>query len=213
MEISIEKYLGAVVRKVKLMELDSRPASMVSLTRTYDTSADDLWDAVTNPERVPRWFAPVSGDLKLGGRYSIEGNADGEVLKCDPPSRLELTWEFGGSTAWVNVDVEEDAEDGARLTVEHIAHTDNDHWNQFGAGAVGVGWDLSLAGLGLYVDKTPGFDPAAGMEWMTSEDGKTFIRGASDGWLKASLAGGAEADWAREAAARTTGFYTGEMTG
>jgi uncharacterized protein YndB with AHSA1/START domain len=212
MEISIEKYLGSTVRKVKFMELDGRRASMMSLTRTYDTSTDDLWDAVTNPERLPRWFAPVSGDLKLGGRYSIEGNADGEVLECDPPSRLRLTWEFGDAISWVNLNVSEDAEDGARLTVEHIAHIDNDHWDQFGAGAVGVGWDLSLVGLGEHLAKTPGFGRAKGMEWMVSEDGKTFIRGSSDGWLVASISAGADADWARKAAANTSGFYTGEMS-
>ena len=34
-----------------------------------DAAIDDVWDACTNPERIPRWFLPVSGDLRLGGRY------------------------------------------------------------------------------------------------------------------------------------------------
>ena len=46
-----------------------------------------MWDAVTSAERIPRWFLPISGDLRLGGRYQLEGNAGGEVLECAPPAR------------------------------------------------------------------------------------------------------------------------------
>ena len=31
----------------------------------------DLWEALTSAERIPRWFAPVSGDLRLGGRFQV----------------------------------------------------------------------------------------------------------------------------------------------
>ena len=39
-----------------------------------------------------------------------------------------------------------------RLTLEHIAHEDEEglkFWDQFGPGAVGVGWDLALLGLAV----------------------------------------------------------------
>jgi hypothetical protein len=39
----------------------------------YPASQSDLWDAVTNADRIPRWFLPVSGDLRLGGHYQLEG--------------------------------------------------------------------------------------------------------------------------------------------
>lgn len=52
----------------------------VSLTRTYDADVDDVWDALTNPERLPRWFSPVTGDFRVGGAYQIEGNAGGQIL-------------------------------------------------------------------------------------------------------------------------------------
>ena len=29
--------------------------------------ADDLWEACTDPERLARWIAKVSGDLQVGG--------------------------------------------------------------------------------------------------------------------------------------------------
>ena len=71
--------------------------------RTVTISADlrtrrstTLWDACTNAERIPRWFLPVSGDLRLGGRYQLEGNAGGTIERCDPPRSLRAR---PGSTA------------------------------------------------------------------------------------------------------------------
>lgn len=54
----------------------------VTLSQSYRTGVDDLWDACTAPERLARWFTPVSGDLRLGGRYQIEGNASGTIETC-----------------------------------------------------------------------------------------------------------------------------------
>jgi uncharacterized protein YndB with AHSA1/START domain len=82
---------------VENVEHDGRPARLIIAARTYDTSVEDLWDAVTNIERIPRRFRPISGELQVGGgRYQLEGNARGEVLRCDPPRSFEITWEYGG---------------------------------------------------------------------------------------------------------------------
>ena len=32
-----------------------------------------------------RWFLPVTGDLRVGGRFATEGNADGEIRECERP--------------------------------------------------------------------------------------------------------------------------------
>jgi uncharacterized protein YndB with AHSA1/START domain len=49
----------------------------VTITQVYAAPVEDVWDACTNPARIPRWFLPVSGELRLGGRYQLEGNAGG----------------------------------------------------------------------------------------------------------------------------------------
>ncbi len=54
----------------------------------------ELWDAVTNAERIPRWFAAITGELKLGGRYQLEGNAGGDITRCDAPTAVDITWEY-----------------------------------------------------------------------------------------------------------------------
>ena len=39
----------------------------VRVEDVYDTDIDDLWEACTDPERLARWIAKVSGDLRVGG--------------------------------------------------------------------------------------------------------------------------------------------------
>ena len=96
MEIDVASVLGLVTRTVRNSEKDGKPASTVTLTRLYDTSVDDLWDALTSKERIPRWFLPVEGELRLGGKYQLKGNAGGTITACTPPSHFAATWEFGG---------------------------------------------------------------------------------------------------------------------
>jgi uncharacterized protein YndB with AHSA1/START domain len=212
MQIDPIAYVGAVVREVAFRERDGKPARAVIATRRYDTDIDDLWDALTNPERIPRWFLPISGDLKHGGRYKFEGQAGGEITACEPPRRLAVTWEAMGAVSWVTVTLAEDRSGGTRLELEHEAIVEGDFWDRFGPGAVGVGWDLALLGLALYLVTPPGaeFDRAAASAWPASDDGKEFIRRSSTDWCRASIAAGTEEAAARKGAANTTAFYCGE---
>src|SRR5262249_9696768 len=135
--MDIISRVGAVVRRVEDRDHKGKPARVVVATRAYDTDPEDLWDAITNVERIPRWFAPVEGDLRLGGRYQIKGNAGGEITFCEAPRRFELTWEFGGNMSWVNVTLERQARERTLLTLEHIAPVDAkamEFWDQFGPG-------------------------------------------------------------------------------
>jgi uncharacterized protein YndB with AHSA1/START domain len=180
---------------------------VVVASRTYPAPIDDVWDAITNPDRIPRWFLPVSGDLRLGGRYQLEGNAGGEITRCDPPRHLALTWEFGDEHTWVDVRLDEDPAGGTRLRLEHGGHVDAGRWDEYGPGAVGVGWDLTLAGLDLYLSTGAAVEDAPA--WMESADGKAFVRGSSDEWGRASVAAGTPEEAALAAAARTSSVYTG----
>src|SRR5215510_6904531 len=94
---------GAELRRVENREHLGKPALVVIAVRTYDTTVDDLWEAITNRERLVRWFLPIEGDLRVGGRYQLKGNASGTITRCDRPEALDLTWEFGGATTWVNL--------------------------------------------------------------------------------------------------------------
>jgi uncharacterized protein YndB with AHSA1/START domain len=203
--------IGAEFREVADRNWEGKPAKAVVAARVYQTEPADLWDALTNAERIPRWFAPISGELKLGGRYQIQGNAGGTIRRCDPPEALDITWEFAGGVSWVTLRLA--AEGGAtRLTLEHVMLAEDmkgEHWQKFGPGAVGIGWDLSFLGLGLHIasgaDKPPETDPA----WMATDEAKAFMRASGVAWGEAHVASGEDAAVARAMAERTIAFYTG----
>jgi uncharacterized protein YndB with AHSA1/START domain len=207
MQIDIAGQVGAITREVRSGERDGRPTRTVVAGRSYATTVEDLWDALTNAERIPRWFLPVSGELRLGGRYQLEGNAGGEITACEPPRHLAVTWEFGGDVSWVDVTLTPDGAGSTRLELEHTAHP-GDHWEQFGPGAVGIGWDLTLLGLDQHLLSGMAQDPAESAAWAASPDGVAFMRLSSDGWCDADIAGGTAPAIARPAAERTIAAYT-----
>ena len=210
--LTMGHVFGAEFRRVENREHLGKPAIVAIAVRTYDTSVDDLWEAVTRPERLARWFVPVEGDLKLGGRYQLKGNASGTITRCERPSALDLTWEAMGATSWVNVRLVPDGSK-ARFTLEHIAHKDGmgeEHLKQFGPGAVGIGWDLGLYGLERHL-----LDPSAPRDqkwidaWVASSEGKAFMRGSGEAWGAAHAESGESPDEARAKAERTIAAYTG----
>lgn len=209
MAFDIFAHLGAVSRRVDTLERDGKPAKAVVATRVYDTDAADLWDALTSADRLKRWFAPVTGDLRLGGRYQVEGNASGTVTTCEPERHIALTWEFGGALSWVELTLAPEG-DGTRLELTHIAPI-NEHWDKYGPGAVGVGWELGLLGLAEHL-KRPGDDVRAeGVGgWETSAEAKQLVRASTDGWGAAAIASGEDREQALTAAEATRKFYSGE---
>jgi len=209
MQIDVTNLLGLVRRSVRNFEKDGKPASAVMLTRRYDTSVDDLWEAITSKERIPRWFLPIEGDLRLGGKYQLKGNAGGTITACVPPNHFAATWEFGGGTSWIDVKVAAD-EGGARLTLEHTALIE-DHWNQFGPGAVGIGWDLAVMGLERHLAGSAPVEPTEAATWMTSANGKEFMSQSGESWRVAHVASGVDPVIARERSDRTIAFYRGEV--
>ena len=208
MNFDVEGHLDAVERAVSSLERDGQPARAVVLSRSFATTLEDLWDAVTNRERIPRWFLPVDGELEPGGRYQLEGNAGGVVTACEPRSGFALTWEFGGDVSWVAVRCSDDGAGGARLALTHTQRV-SEHWDEYGPGAVGVGWEAGLLGLAIHLadPAAPMPDPAA---FAASPDGRAFMTGSSEGWEQAAVASGTDPATARSRARRTTAFYTGE---
>ena len=210
MNFNANSHLDAVERSVSYLERDGHSASAITLSRSYETTSEDLWDAVANGERIPRWFLPVSGDLELGGRYQLEGNAGGSITACEPLSHFALTWEFAGDVSWVDVSISDDGDGQTRLTLTHTALL-SPHWDEYGPGAAGIGWELGLVGLALHLAH-PAEPKPDEVAFVTSPEGKSFIAGSSEGWAQASIAVGTEPDSALAAARNTTAFYTGETT-
>ena len=156
--IDIANQLTAIYREVGERRLESGEGVGVLIRRSYDAAIEDVWDALTDPDRMKRWFLPVSGDLRVGGTFQLEGNAGGEILSCEPPSLLRVT--FGGPTSMVELRLASDA-DGA--TILELEHTVPLEIAQSGAGAlyVGPGWDGVFMGLDLFLRGEAPADPVA----------------------------------------------------
>jgi uncharacterized protein YndB with AHSA1/START domain len=157
---------------------DSAEAVTVTLSRRYDATADEVWAALTDPERIPRWFYPITGELKVGGSFQLEGNAGGEILRCDKPDRLEVT--FGGPDSIVDLRLSESA--GA--TTLEFTHSVPLAMAGSGAGAlfVGPGWDGALLGLGIYLRGEAVGDPLAA---ANSPQVIEFNKESIDAWTTA----------------------------
>ena len=206
------EHINAATRRVGSRTFGAGEARTVTIERTYDAPVMEVWDACTNPERIPRWFLPVSGELREGGRYQVEGNAGGLIEQCEPPHRFTATWEFGGNVSWIELRLVEAAGGGTRFELEHVADAD-EHWTQFGPGAVGVGWDLALLALTQHLTTGASVDRQAGAAFPASEEGRRFIEQSSRGWGEAAIADGEDPADATAAAERTLAFYTGAGSG
>ncbi len=83
---------------------------VVRIERTFDASAEDVFDAWTNAEVMRRWFhagrdwdtSQAEVDLRVGGKVRVvmrrpngtEAAAHGEYTLIDRPYRLEMIWTF-----------------------------------------------------------------------------------------------------------------------
>lgn len=205
--VDVTQQIESVRRIVADREVDGAPVKAVTVSQTYDVPVTDVWDAMTTPERIPRWLMPVTGDLRLGGSYQLEGNAGGTILECDAPHRLRVSWEYGGGVSWVTVTLTPDGPERATVEIEHLAPVD-EHWDEFGPGAAGIGWDSILLALALHLSGGSLGGPAEAAAWSASAEGLEFMRASGEEWCAAHVAAGEPEPAARAAADRSITAYT-----
>ncbi len=125
--------------------------------RSWPDPIEDVWGALTEPDRMARWIGVYDGARRPGGAGTFrmtheEGEHDGEpmvILECDPPRRLVVEWTQQGTEDW-RVDLDLWTEDGrTHLRVVQV----------FPAGAdvtdFALGWHWYLDKLGAEVGGTP----------------------------------------------------------
>ena len=208
--IDIVREIEAVQREVGEGTVPAGVGRSVRLQREYDAPIEDVWDALTNPERIGRWFLPISGDYRLGGRYQFEGNAGGRIVACERPHRLKVTWEYGpaaGEADASELELRLSTVDGGatRLELEHTAVVPDEMWTEYGPGAVGVGWEQGTAWTRAA--------PSRRVAWAIRPPGSCRPRDASsrrrssEAWGDANLASGADPETVARGVANTTVFY------
>lgn len=201
----IADEINMVIRKIAT----SGEAHQVVLERVFDTDAADLWSACTTPERLSRWFEPIRGDLAPGGRYTLtKSRTEGDILRCEPPRHLAITWEYQGNISHVDVDVI--PAPGARSVLRLIHRCPpDDHWDTYGPAATGVGWEGSLRALALYLAGDPRCAPDEMEKFASTPKGQELTRRAADSWGRVDHVAGTPTRTARSRARRTAAFYLG----
>ena len=173
-----ERQLGH--RRIALGE-----ARSVVIRQRHAAPIDAVWRACTDPNRINRWFIEPSGDLRPGGTFSLTGNASGEILRCEPPRLLTLTWAYGDKPD-SEVELRLSEQSGSTvLELEHATVSDEMLIE------VAIGWEMSLDFLGMFlrgelpdepIPETADFQPTPEMMQLAQERGQargTVVAGAS----------------------------------
>jgi uncharacterized protein YndB with AHSA1/START domain len=99
----------------------------VRFERRYDFAPEEVWSALTEPDRLQRWLADVAEiDLRVGGRFVLRWNEgddthvdDGKVRALETGSLLELDWTYPGEPDSVaRFELRRDG-DGTILVLDH----------------------------------------------------------------------------------------------
>lgn len=183
MIIDIAEQIGAISRQVEQQQSESGEIVTVTLERQYPAEVADVWQAITDPERLRRWFLPITGDLRPGGNFQLEGNAGGDILTCEAPRRLQVT--FGSESSIVDV-VLSGERDETLLRLTHSVPLEL-AGSTAGALYVGPGWDGALLGMALYLTGQVSDDPVAA---ANSPEAQDFNVKSIEEWVDAVEASG-----------------------
>ncbi|MGH3759609.1 SRPBCC family protein [Actinophytocola sp.] len=182
--IDIVNQVNATQREIGNLPVATGEGRSLLLRRGYEAPIEDVWNACTDPDRISRWLAPIEGDLRLGGTFQLKDNAGGEILRCDEPRLIKVTWRLGeGMATEVEVRFAPDGDGGTVLELEHASPAEivDELVRAYGPGAtigIGCGWDLTLLGLDLFLHGVR-FDPAT---WEDSPEGKEFATRSCHAW-------------------------------
>jgi uncharacterized protein YndB with AHSA1/START domain len=149
-------WLDDTHREVRRRRIPAGEARTAFIRRHYDAAIEDVWDACTDPDRLSRWFLRVAGDLRLGGTFSLAGNASGEILRCEPPRLLSVSWAYGDQPVGeVELRLSPGDDGDTVLELEHATVSEAVEWEGKLFDAilgVGSGWEPALTyGLTKYL--------------------------------------------------------------
>lgn len=171
----------------------------LTITMPSAHSLDDIWGALTKPEKLAKWLGPVSGKLSKGGAYHIGTAATGQISVCEPKRRLALTITRGGIEQALDITFATEGKGRAKHSVIRLKITARQSdvpqqaWAASGPAALGIGWEIICLSLGQYLD-APKAERSASFvtELAKSGAGHSHAADAFAAWRMAASAGGAQ---------------------
>ncbi|MDB5693421.1 MAG: toxin-antitoxin system toxin subunit [Alphaproteobacteria bacterium] len=82
-------------RDGRLAKEDGKPA--LRFERLLARPVDEVWVALTEPERIARWLTRAEVEPRVAGRFHLnfkggDSVVDGRIMRWEPPRLLEYTW-------------------------------------------------------------------------------------------------------------------------
>jgi uncharacterized protein YndB with AHSA1/START domain len=135
------------MKLIATMQETEEAQGAIRVEDVFDTGIDDLWEACTAPERLARWIAEVSGDLRVGGgftaRFTSGWEGTGSVEVCEPPHRLVVRTREDDATEDTVVEATLTSAGDRTILVVEERGLPVDHLPAYGAG-----WQVHLEDLG-----------------------------------------------------------------
>ena len=112
---------------------------IVRIEDRLDAPVDDVWSALTDPQRLGSWLGDVDGDLHLGGEFHAHFFASGwegtgRIDVCDPPHRLLVLTKDAEDPADHVIEATLTADGGQTILVLEERGMPLDHLAAYGAG-------------------------------------------------------------------------------
>lgn len=192
------------------------PSGSYSLEFNLPTqrSVDEVWGALTKPDKLADWLMPVTGKLGKGGAFTLGEAAQGTITQCEPKRRLTLSLRQGARLRQIEITFGEEGKGKAKTRLIRVKITaqmedlPDGVWQKFGPAALGIGWELVGDALLAYLanPKTPRATGAMAA-FAASAEGASFTKDALEGWFAAAKAQGL--DLPAMPAPSLLHFYTG----
>ncbi|WP_447001700.1 SRPBCC domain-containing protein [Saccharothrix isguenensis] len=186
----ITDVLDDTRREIVTRRIAAGEVRAIRIRRHFDARPEEVWHACTDPARIGRWFNGVSGDLRQGGSYQMELGVSGDILHCEPSTRLVVTWAYGDRGAdEVELRLAPDG-DGTELVLEHAAVNETAEMDgrlvdvilndaDSGANGQGAGWELGLVLLDKHLHDEQPEDPGA---WEESPEALELADRSGAAW-------------------------------
>lgn len=125
----------------------------LEFVRTYDVPMEDVWSALTEPDRVVRWLGTWTGDPATGSVEFMMTEEEGSapqtvmILECRPPTRLVVDLPSPDGTWRLSVSLRAQAGVTTLVFTQRLAEP-------YDASSIGPGWHYYLDRLGAVVADT-----------------------------------------------------------
>lgn len=126
----------------------------LEFVRTYDFPVEEVWSALTDPERVARWFGTWTGDPGTGSIEFVMTEDERPtpqtvtILECRPPTTLVVDMPSPDGTWRLSASLRALAGVTTLVFIQRLAEP-------YDASNIGPGWHYYLDRLGAVVAGTP----------------------------------------------------------